>query len=194
MLVAAGSSQSKVGFAGRVNISVIEKVRQVFQNVLCAQGLTFFFLTMSNDLIKDITFPYKSCLLYTFRASHFQRLYYSNSTDKAAIKGYDERFFMSFFVVLFSWCSRLTSSLVSLDVRDVLVWSLACSASKCEVPLVGEPWVQPLPALPGLFCKRAPLNLPAAAQSSTSLSSKTSKCSRPRLYYVVGFFFLSPSE
>lgn len=43
MLVAAGSSQSKVGFAGRVNIIVIEKVRQVFQNVLCAQGLTFFF-------------------------------------------------------------------------------------------------------------------------------------------------------
>lgn len=50
--------------------------------------------------------------------------------------------------------------------------------------------MQPLPALPGLFCKRAPLNLPAAAQSSTSLSSKTSKCSRPRLYYVVGFFFV----
>lgn len=38
-LMVAGSSQSKVGFAGRVNINVIEKVRQVFQEVLCAQGL-----------------------------------------------------------------------------------------------------------------------------------------------------------
>lgn len=42
MLVVAGSSQSKAGFAGRVNINVIEKVRQVFQKVLCAQGLTLF--------------------------------------------------------------------------------------------------------------------------------------------------------
>lgn len=42
MFMVAGSSQSKVGFAGRVNINVIEKVRQVFQEVLCAQGLTLF--------------------------------------------------------------------------------------------------------------------------------------------------------
>lgn len=38
-LMVAGSSQSKVGFASRVNINIIEKVRQVFQEVLCAQGL-----------------------------------------------------------------------------------------------------------------------------------------------------------
>lgn len=36
----AGGSQSKVGFAGRVYINVTEKFRQVFQEVLYAQGLT----------------------------------------------------------------------------------------------------------------------------------------------------------
>lgn len=39
-LAVAGSSQSKLGFAGRVNINIIEKLRQAFQDVLCAQGLT----------------------------------------------------------------------------------------------------------------------------------------------------------
>jgi len=38
----AGSSQSKAGFSGRINIALIEKVRQVFQEVLCAQGLSPF--------------------------------------------------------------------------------------------------------------------------------------------------------
>lgn len=129
-----GSSQSKTGFAGRVN--VIEKVRQVFQEVLCAQGLTLF-LTISYDLIKDTTFPYKSCLLYTFRASHFQRAYHSRSVDKAAIKGCEEHFFMSFFFFLsfflmftfnhsfgFPWCSGcfgLLSGLVLLF--SFKVWS-----------------------------------------------------------------------
>lgn len=136
----AGSSQRKAGFAGRASIKVIEKARQVlsFPKGFVCPRLDSFFLTVSDDLIKDITFTYKSCLLYTFRASHFQRAYHSSSIDKAAIKGYDEHFFMSFFFlfVLFSWCSCLTTSLVSLDVLDVLVWSLVlfcCSASKHEV-------------------------------------------------------------
>lgn len=121
--------------------------------------LDSFFLTISDDLIKDITFPYKSCLLYTFRALHFQRAYHSSSVDKAAIKGDDEHFFMSFlFFCPFSWCSHLTTSLVSLDVLDVLVWSLAsfcCSASKREVTSGRESLERGCP----VFGTRTPLNL-----------------------------------
>ena len=69
---------------------------------------------------------------------------------------------MSLFVVFFSWCSCLTSPMVSLDAWDVLVWSLACSASKCEVPLSYKPQLQLPPASAGFFCKRACLNPPAA--------------------------------